>query len=90
MRTNIYDFVGEDLWVYAELDEFGYDAYIRIVYIDEDTGDLIFNAYLPSDSYGDYDIDEILYGELTSNVDSIEIHPLDTITTDELIDMVDL
>lgn len=82
MLTTIDQFAGQDLWVYAELDY--EDAYIRIEKIFDD-GTVIYNAWLPSDSRAKYDLDEILYGELTGDVDSIEIHPLDTITTDELI-----
>ena len=80
MLTTIDQFAGQDIWVYAELDEFSEDTYIRVQQVFDD--EVIFNAALHSD--GD-DIDEILYGELTSDIDNIEIHPLDTLTTEELI-----
>lgn len=82
MLTTIEQFAGKDIWVYAELEY--EDAYIRVEKV-FDNGTVWYNAWLPSDSYGKYDIDEILYGELTGDVDSIEIHPLDTLTTEELI-----
>lgn len=82
MLTTIDQFAGQDIWVYAELDY--EDAYIRIEKV-FDSGTVIYNAWLPSDSLDKYDLDEILYGELTGDVDSIEIHPLDTLTTEELI-----
>lgn len=82
MLTTIDQFAGQDIWVYAELEY--EDAYIRIEKIFDD-GTVIYNAWLPSDSRAKYDLDEILYGELTGDVDSIEIHPLDTLTTEELI-----
>ena len=82
MLTTIDQFAGQDIWVYAELES--EDAYIRIENVFDD-GTVIYNAWLPSDSRAKYDLDEILYGELTGDIDSIEIHPLDTITTDELI-----
>lgn len=82
MLTTIDQFAGQDIWVYAELEY--EDAYIRIEKVLDD-GTVIYNAWLPSDSRAKYDLDEILYGELTGDVDSIEIHPLDTLTTEELI-----
>ena len=82
MLTTIEQFAGKDIWVYAELDY--EDAYIRVEKVFDD-GTVWYNAWLPSDSYDKYDLDEILYGELTGDVDSIEIHPLDTLTTEELI-----
>lgn len=82
MLTTIEQFAGKDIWVYAELEY--EDAYIRVEKV-FDNGTVWYNAWLPSDSYDKYDIDEILYGELTGDVDSIEIHPLDTLTTEELI-----
>ena len=82
MLTTIDQFAGQDIWVYAELEY--EDAYIRIEKVFDD-GTVWYNAWLPSDSRAKYDLDEILYGELTGDVDSIEIHPLDTLTTDELI-----
>ncbi len=82
MLTTIDQFAGQDIWVYAELEY--EDAYIRIEKVFDD-GTVWYNAWLPSDSLSKYDIDEILYGELTSDIADIEIHPLDTITTDELI-----
>ncbi len=82
MLTTIDQFAGKDIWVYAELEY--EDAYIRIEKVFDD-GTVIYNAWLPSDSRAKYDLDEILYGELTGDVDSIEIHPLDTLTTEELI-----
>lgn len=85
MLTTIDQFAGQDIWVYAELEY--EDAYIRIEKIFDD-GTVIYNAWLPSDSLAKYDLDEILYGELTGDVDSIEIHPLDTLTTEELISKI--
>jgi hypothetical protein len=85
MPTDIYQFEGKDIWVRADLDSYG-TVWIRIERICDD-GTVIFNGWL-NDDYTD-DIDEILYGELTEDIDSIEIHPLDTITTDELIAMVE-
>ncbi len=82
MLTTIDQFAGKDIWVYAELEY--EDAYIRIEKVFDD-GTVIYNAWLPRDSRAKYDLDEILYGELTGDVDSIEIHPLDTLTTEELI-----
>ena len=82
MLTTIDQFAGKDIWVYAELEY--EDAYIRVEKV-FDNGTVWYNAWLPSDSYSKYDIDEILYGELTGDVNSIEIHPLDTLTTEELI-----
>lgn len=82
MLTTIEQFAGKDIWVYAELEY--EDAYIRVEKV-FDNGTVWYNAWLPSDSYDKYGLDEILYGELTGDVDSIEIHPLDTLTTEELI-----
>ena len=85
MANYFKQFVGKDIWVYAELGEFNEDTYIRITYVD-DNGDLIFNAWLSDD---DCDIDEILYGELTSNTNLVRLYPSDTITTDQLIAMIE-
>ena len=85
MFTDIYQFEGKDIWVYADLESYG-SVWIRIERICNN-GAVIFNGWL-NDDYAN-DIDEILYGELTEDIDSIEIHPLDTITTDELITMIE-
>ena len=85
MFTDIYQFEGKDIWVYADI-SFYDSVWIRIVRICDD-GTVIFNGWLDDDNTDD--IDEILYGELTDDIDSIELHPLDTITTDELIAMIE-
>ena len=82
MLTTIDQFAGKDIWVYAELEY--EDAYIRVEKVLDD-GTVWYNAWLPSDSLDKYDRDEILYGELISDIDDIEIHPLDTLTTEEII-----
>ena len=80
-RIIIDQFIGEDIWVKMNLPEFNETTYVRLLRKITDN-EYVFNAYL----YGDegYDLDEILYGELTGIINTEDlVTPLETMTTPE-------
>ena len=86
-RIIIDQFVGEDIWVKMYLPEEDETTYVRLIDKLGD-GEYIYNAYL----WGDYtyDIDEVLYGELTGYIGTEDlVTPLETMTTEEFIAWVE-
>ena len=82
------DFVGEDAWVHAIIDDICRDTWIRIIdefVDDEGTSCYRFNIYFSAFDYDDAESDVRLNKVYTRPVDIVSIwYPLDVMTTDEL------